>query len=1317
MAKSRRRNSPFPASQSLNRHQVPLDVRQRFIQLHNQGKHSETLTQAEKLTQRYPKDAFAWKAMGIALSENQLLEQSVEPLKKAHALAPKDAEICNSLGRTYFYLGQTEEALLYTKKALELEPGFHHAHKRLTEILVDSGRYKEALTHIDQALETEPNSVELKNRKATALKKSGRFSESLTLYEEIHKEHPEEPEILSNLAVSYTSIGRFTEAEAAYRQAHELQSNNPTYLSNLLTAMHYNPAHDAETIRNAHLEWEQHFRPANVQRRHAADPDPNRRLRVGMISAGFRTHPVGLMISSALQHLPIAEFELFAYSMNNKVDDVTRLLAKRFDHWLSVMKLSDKALADQIRADDIDILIDLCGHGEGNRNLTMALEPAPLQVKWVGLQINTSGLSAMDYMISDAVETPPGVDALYVEKLIRLPDDYICYLPPSNIPKIEMLPSVKAGHITFGCFNNPSKVNPVVIEQWSRILNGVANSRLFLKGNQYDTPEFVDRIAQEFETHGISRDRLIFEGLSSHPELMACYNRVDIALDPWPYSGGLTTCEALMMGVPVITYPGPTFAGRHSATHLVNAGLQELVVDDWDQYVSLAISLANDPGNLATIRLGLRLQLTNSPVCDDRRFAGHLRTALRAIWQRYCEGKAPAPLTFDKQGGYWFEEESQSNGLQGSASRENEEGGFEWNLESKVIAIDNGGQLLNNQAAQGMLAREKLEVIVLDPLGQHINNPAANQQGVHYYPNASLGDGEEATLYACEDMAQSATLKPLQQEWLSEEERSGREVVERYPIATVPLDKIEGLPSVDWLILDEKHDLNKILGSGKTALKDALVLQVGVTFQASHHNQASLDELNHWASRNGFRFYRFFGERFSSQLPVTAPQRVRHASELVCASAILVPSHPRMKALSHDQRLKLAFLLHKIFSIKDLTYALLCSISPEKGNNYLLNEHVDTPTSEQHRERESEKDTFVHICFNNMHTESLLSFLHKEALNTTYDQRAFVERHRSVANYDVKLPAGSKSTFFNKDKDLDHILAACLEDNVQGVFIHGLFFDWQKTLIQRIASRKKVVWVMWGGDLYNPINNDTKLSSALIEELHGVSTWWDGDYELFTNNYGSKPRVPFLYPWPRDLKAAEHRSGQKENNIIVGNSGDPSNNHEEILRELAKKKDIGQYNILVPVSYNAPEGYVEILEELSTQIGLKDNVVFLREKLPEKDYYEMLATSKIVVMAQHRQQGGANVIASLYYGNGTIVRKDIVVKGEKLVNPLWSRFTSEDSPSLIDFDAFKKVRRLKDLELTEYHKKAQKKLVDSLSGDNLVEKTIQEGFLHLLSRR
>lgn len=935
MAKSRRRNSPFPASQSLNRHQVPLDVRQRFIQLHNQGKHSETLTQAEKLTQRYPKDAFAWKAMGIALSENQLLEQSVEPLKKAHALAPKDAEICNSLGRTYFYLGQTEEALLYTKKALELEPGFHHAHKRLTEILVDSGRYKEALTHIDQALEAEPNSVELKNRKATALKKSGRFSESLTLYEEIHKEHPEEPEILSNLAVSYTSIGRFTEAEAAYRQAHELQSNNPTYLSNLLTAMHYNPAHDAETIRNAHLEWEQHFRPANVQRRHAADPDPNRRLRVGMISAGFRTHPVGLMISSALQHLPIAEFELFAYSMNNKVDDVTRLLAKRFDHWLSVMKLSDEALADQIRADDIDILIDLCGHGEGNRNLTMALEPAPLQVKWVGLQINTSGLSAMDYMISDSVETPPGVDSLYVEKLIRLPDDYICYLPPSNIPPVQMLPCAQNGFITFGCFNNPSKVNSVVIEQWSRILNSLPNSRLFLKGNQYDSPEFVDRVAREFERHGVPKHRLIFEGLSPHAELLACYNRVDIALDPWPYSGGLTTCEALLMGVPVISFPGPTFAGRHSATHLVNSGLRELVVDSWDQYVSLAISLANDIENLATIRLGLRSQLTKSPVCNDRRFAMHLTTALRAIWQRYCEGKSPAPLTFDKQGNYWFDEQTHSNGAAAP-----EQSGFNWGLESKIIAIDNGGQLLNSDAAQRMLALTQLEAIVLDPLGLHINNPAANQEGVHYYPDASLGDGEEATLYVCEDINQSATLKPLEDEWLPEALKEGRQVIEQYPVATVPLDKIEGLPSLDWLLLDARHDVNPILENGKTALSNALAIQARVAFQPSHAHQPSLAELQHWASRNGFRFYRLHNCKHRSYFPDRGDLKSKQSSELVSADALFIPNETRLNSLTPEQKTKLGFILSAVYGLSDLAYQILSSIDEELAENYLVSEDL-----------------------------------------------------------------------------------------------------------------------------------------------------------------------------------------------------------------------------------------------------------------------------------------------------------------------------------------------------------------------------------------
>ena len=616
------------------------------------------------------------------------------------------------------------------------------------------------------------------------------------------------------------------------------------------------------------------------------------------------------------------------------------------------MALSDEELDARVRQDDIDILIDLCGHSEGYRLGAMAREPAPLIIKWVGGLINTTGPSAIDYLISDAVETPPGVDEYYIEKLIRLPDDYICYDPPIYAPEVGPLPALENGFLTFGCFNNPSKINSEIIRCWASILQALPNSRLLLKSGQYADAGYAEHIYQLFEQQGVAREQVALEGGVPHADLLATYNRIDIALDPWPYSGGLTTCEALLMGVPVVTLPGPTFAGRHSATHLVNAGMPELVVNSWEEYQERVSELASDLDSLSTIRQHLRDVLLQSPVCDGPRFAKHLTVALRAIWQRYCEDKAPETLTFNKEGELWFEDDQQPLFIPievdvqpqqppQSSTEQPASATFTWQLAGKLIGIDNGRLLVKQPAVQELLNYQSLELIAFDPSGELSNSPIKNTEGLHHYAGAVLGNGAPATLYATLDPAHTATLTPL---------INASKVLTKLPVATLPLDGIEGLPALDWLVLDSKHNASEILEYGTQALKNALLLDITIAFQPTHEQQPNLAELQHWASRNGFRFYRLNTPQHISHLPESVPAEKRQATELASANALFLPSHERMAALSHEQSMKLAFLLHSVYGIKDMAYALLAQVSEEKAKGYLYSTNTNKIPKQQENE-------------------------------------------------------------------------------------------------------------------------------------------------------------------------------------------------------------------------------------------------------------------------------------------------------------------------------------------------------------------------------
>jgi protein O-GlcNAc transferase len=359
----------------------------------------------------------------------------------------------------------------------------------------------------------------------------------------------------------------------------------------------------------------------------------DRPLNVGILSGSLRTHPVGWLTIAGFEHLDRDAFHIVCLSRAPQPGDP---IALRFltaaRRWENVSPLDDDALARRARELGIDILIDLGGHGDGARMGACARRLAPVQIKWVGMQNHSSGLPEMDWFLTDRWETPPALESLYSERMLRMPDGYVCYSPPSHAPDVVAPPVLRNGYVTFGCFNNLAKITPCTIETWCQVLHAVPGSRLVLKTHQLGDAPTAAGFLRAFGRYGIDPSRVETRGSSPHRLFLASYNEIDIVLDPFPYSGGLTTCEALWMGVPTVTLPGEIFASRHSASHLSNAGFPEWVARDGEHYIEMAVARARDADGLAMSRETMRERVRASPLCDAPRFGRALGMALRHAW-------------------------------------------------------------------------------------------------------------------------------------------------------------------------------------------------------------------------------------------------------------------------------------------------------------------------------------------------------------------------------------------------------------------------------------------------------------------------------------------------------------------------------------------------------------------------------------------------------------------------------------------------------------------------------------------------------------
>jgi len=588
------------------------------------------LARAQRLAPR--STALLHNIVGAALSGGQA-EPHVARLEAVSKLDPLNPVPHMTRGLILDRLGSLDAAVDALETAVALAPDAAEPIRLLAGVLSRSTRASQAEAAARQALERDPTNPQLMNDRAAVLMRLHRHAEARDLLREVLRRQGPLAPVVCNLANATVCLGLQHEAVEFAQCAIALDGQALLPRRALANTLPYQDGTTGAVLLRAARDCSRVLpRGALPSLRRG---DLGRTLTIGLLSGTLRTHPVGWLTIAGFEHLDPETFQIVCLSRAPEpADPIARRFRAVARSWENVAPLSDEALARRARDLGIDIVIDLGGHGDAARMAACARRLAPVQVKWVGMQNHSTGLPEMDWFVTDRWETPPALETLYSERLLRMPDGYVCYSPPSYAPDVVAPPALRNGFVTFGCFNNIAKITPRAIETWSTILHAVPGSRLVLKTHQLNDVPTAARLRGAFDRSGVDPSRVETRGSSPHRAFMASYNEIDIVLDPFPYSGGLTTCEALWMGVPTVTLPGEIFASRHSASHLSNAGFFDWVAVDLADYVATAVRWAGDIDRLAALRETTRARVQISPLCDAPRFGRALGMALRHAWDR-----------------------------------------------------------------------------------------------------------------------------------------------------------------------------------------------------------------------------------------------------------------------------------------------------------------------------------------------------------------------------------------------------------------------------------------------------------------------------------------------------------------------------------------------------------------------------------------------------------------------------------------------------------------------------------------------------------
>ncbi len=633
------------------------------------GKALQFYQQALKLN---PHQAESHNGLGNVFKAQNQLEKAVKHYQQALKINPHYADACNNLSIVLKFQGKFTEAIHYCQQALTLNPNLSEAYTTLGSIAKDQGRLAEAVEHYQKALSINPNSVTAYNNLGIIYQQQAQHEQAIRCYQQALSLNPQQAETYNNLGIIYNELGQITQAILYYQEALKLNSNyaeahnnlgtslldkgqsqdalyhyqkafeiKPDYAaaqSNYVYALNFLPEYDLVQLYQAHQAFnQQHAAPLQKYIQPYENlPDPNKCLKIGYYSPDFRKHSLTYFILPILAHHQHAEFEIYCYYNNTKVDEITQKIQQCADHWINCVGWTDEQLATKIHQDQIDILVDFSGHTGKNHLLTFARKPAPIQFFHTIGYSNTTGLTAIDYRITDNYVDPEIHSQYSAETLVCMPHSYYCYSPNMDTPLVNELPNLRNGYITLGSFNAYSKLNDQTLGWWADILHALPQARLKLLAKSFVDAEVKQMTLEKFKALGIAMERLQLGYATSSEATLAHYHQVDIALDTYPFNGATTTCQALWMGVPVLTLVGKTPAARAGLSILTTVGLNDWVTDSPQNYVTACVQLSKNIEALQILRQQLRTKMQTSPLMDGAKYTQYLENKCREAWQHWC---------------------------------------------------------------------------------------------------------------------------------------------------------------------------------------------------------------------------------------------------------------------------------------------------------------------------------------------------------------------------------------------------------------------------------------------------------------------------------------------------------------------------------------------------------------------------------------------------------------------------------------------------------------------------------------------------------
>jgi predicted O-linked N-acetylglucosamine transferase (SPINDLY family) len=605
--------------------------------LRSQGQPQQAVLAYQRALELKPDVAAVLNNLGDVLRDMGRFDEAAASCRRALEIRPDYLGAWSNLGNAQLSLGLAAEAIDSYRAALKIDPGHAGVLSNLGNALAYLGRHKDAVASYGRALAIDPSS-------APAWLNMGESQRNLQQYDEAQAScrralaiKPDYAEAHNNLGNVLMEMGDIDEALASLRRAIELKPDYQEAYDNMLFALNYHADKSAEEIVAAYREYDERLCRAQRSswRPHGNSRNLERRLKVGYVSPDFRHHSARHFLEPLLANHDRDRVEVFAYAELAQEDDVSRRYRACVEHWTNTQGLSDEVLARRIRADGIDILVDLAGHTYKTRLQVFAYKPAPVSVTWLGYGC-TSGLSAIDYLLTDHASAPPGSEHLYAERPWRLTTPQYAYRPAPDMGEPGPLPALERGHDSFGTLTRAVRINHRTITVWSAILKQVKGARLVINSGNYRDPAIQERLAQRFLAHGIERERLEI-GYQSPP--WDVLRGIDVGLDCFPHNSGTTLFESLYMGVPFVSLAGRPSVGRLGSTILEGLGHPEWIAASEQDYVDRAVALAADLPELARLRAGLRAEMEGSPLMDEAGFARKLEAAYREMFALWCSGR------------------------------------------------------------------------------------------------------------------------------------------------------------------------------------------------------------------------------------------------------------------------------------------------------------------------------------------------------------------------------------------------------------------------------------------------------------------------------------------------------------------------------------------------------------------------------------------------------------------------------------------------------------------------------------------------------